>query len=367
MGKTTAEKRPSSDLTVELQDTRGRFHLEVAFQAPARGVTALFGRSGSGKTSILRAIAGLAKAQRAVVRLGEDIWQDSERCLPTHKRPIGYVFQTPDLFGHLSVRGNLEYGWRRVPARQRRVDFDDAVQWLELAPLLARATDTLSGGERQRVAIARALLTSPRLLLMDEPLSALDHEAKQGILRYLEGLRDRLAIPALYVTHDPNEAARLAHGMILLEGGRILAQGPAADLLTRLNLPLATYDDAAAILEGRVSRHDPAYHLTWIALRGGLVAIPRQDLPVGKRSRVRVMARDVSLSLRVHSDTSILNILPAKVVDTRAVTPSQIIVRLELSDGQHMLSRITRRSAMSLGLGEGMPLYAQVKSVALIE
>nr|VFJ88859.1 MAG: molybdate transport system ATP-binding protein [Candidatus Kentron sp. LFY] len=355
-----------SYLEIRLKDSWGEFHLDVAFRVPAWGVTALFGRSGSGKTTILRAIAGLARARHAVVRLQGDTWQDAEYFLPTHKRPIGYVFQEPGLFSHLSVRRNLEYGWRRLPAHGRKVDFDGAVELLGIAPLLERATARLSGGERQRVAIARALLTSPRLLLMDEPLSALDHEAKQAILRYLERLHDQFAIPSLYVTHDPGEVARLADHMVLIDAGSVVAQGSASDLLTRVNLPLATYDDASALVEGIVSSHDHGYHLTWIAMHGGLVAIAREDLPVGKRARVRIMARDVSLSRRAHSDTSIINILPVKVADIGEINPSQVIVRLALSDGQHMLSRITRRSALSLGLHEGIHLYAQVKSAALM-
>ncbi|MEN8130347.1 MAG: TOBE domain-containing protein [Pseudomonadota bacterium] len=201
---------------------------------------------------------------------------------------------------------------------------------------------------------------------MDEPLSALDHEAKQAILPYLESLHDEYAIPSLYVSHDPNEVARLADQMVLLEQGKVVDMGSAADLMTRLDLPLAAYDDATSILEGSVSTHDLTYHLTWISMHGGQVAVSREDLPVGKRARVEILARDVSLSLKPHSDTSILNILPAKIVDTQDINRSQLIVRLQLQDGQHLLSRITRRSAMAIGLHEEMHLYAQVKSVALI-
>jgi molybdate transport system ATP-binding protein len=201
---------------------------------------------------------------------------------------------------------------------------------------------------------------------MDEPLSALDHGAKQAILPYLECLHDEYAIPSLYVSHDPNEVARLANQMVLLDQGKVIAVDTAANLLTRLDQPLASYDQAASILEGSVSTHDHTYHLTWVAMHGGRVAVSREDLAVGKRARVEILARDVSLSLKVHSDTSIINILPVKVVDTQDISQSQLIVRLELLDGQHLLSRITRRSAMGMGLQEGMRLYAQVKSVALI-
>ena len=275
-----------SHLEVSLNHRLGDFLLDVAFKVPAIGVTALFGRFGSGKTSVLRAVAGLVRTQRSTVKINGEVWQASGRFIPTHKRPIGYVFQEASLFLHLSVRRNLEYGWRQVPAEQRKVGFDNVVELLGIGPVLKRATHRLSGGERQRVAIARALLTSPRLLLMDEPLSALDHGAKQAILPYLEGLHDELGIPSLYVSHDPNEVARLADQMVLLEQGRVIACGAAADLLARLDLPPAGYDDAASILEGYVSAHDHTYHLTWIAMHGGRVAVSGQDLPVGKRARV---------------------------------------------------------------------------------
>ncbi|MES9849231.1 MAG: TOBE domain-containing protein, partial [Candidatus Thiodiazotropha sp.] len=235
-----------------------------------------------------------------------------------------------------------------------------------ISTLLPRSTARLSGGERQRVAIARALLTSPRLLLMDEPLSALDHAAKQTIMPYLERLHDEFAIPSLYVSHDPNEVARLADHMVVLDSGRVTAQGEAAPLLTRLDMPLSGYDDASALLVGNVTSHDHSYHLTWITLQGNRIAVPREDLPVGRHARVQIQARDVSLSFRAHTDTSILNILPVRVIDTRDISPTQVLVRLELEDGQTLLSRITRRSAMGMGILEGMQLYAQVKSVALL-
>jgi molybdate transport system ATP-binding protein len=355
-----------SHLEVELQHWLGELELDVAFKVPTSGVTALFGRSGSGKTSVLRAIAGLMRTSRGVVKLNGDSWQEKSRFLPTHRRPIGYVFQEASLFPHLSVRDNLEYGRKLVPKPEHKVDFDSAVEVLGIGPMLKRATHRLSGGERQRVAIARALLTSPKLLLMDEPLAALDHGAKQAILPYLESLHDQFAIPSIYVSHDPNEVARLADQMVLLEQGKVIAQGAAADLLTRLDLPMARYSDAVSTLEGHVSAHDNSYHLTWIGMDGGRVAVTREDLPIGKHARVEIQARDVSLSLKAHSDTSIINLLAVKVIDTYETSPSLLMVRLELNDGQTMLARITRRSAVAMGLHEGMCLYAQVKSVALI-
>lgn len=353
-------------LEVKLQGRLGEFQLDVDFSAPSTGVTALFGRSGSGKTSVLRAIAGLAKTHSGTVKINGETWQDAKTFVPPHRRPVGYVFQEAGLFPHLTVQGNLEYGWKRIDKTQRRIDFKQTVELLGIGSLLKRSTYRLSGGERQRVAIARALLTSPHLLLMDEPLSALDHAAKQSIFPYLESLYDEYAIPALYVSHDPNEVARFADRMVVLEQGKVIADGPATELLTRLDLPLAAYDEATATLEGWVSTHDDTYHLTWIAMHGGQLAVSREDLPAGKLARVEVRARDVSLSLKPHSDTSIINILPVTVIDARDINPSQVIVRLQLQDNQYLLSRITRRSAMMLGIREGMCLYAQVKSVALL-
>ncbi|MET0090698.1 MAG: molybdenum ABC transporter ATP-binding protein [Candidatus Thiodiazotropha sp.] len=355
-----------SGIEVSIKSRLGHFDLDVAFTAPPRGITALFGRSGSGKTSVLRAVAGLVRAPQAHVRINDEIWQDEKRFVPTHRRPLGYVFQEASLFPHLSVKRNLEYGLRRVPKDQQQIPFHDVVELLGIAALLKRATNRLSGGERQRVAIARALLTSPRLLLMDEPLSALDHGAKQTILPYLESLHDEFGIPSLYVSHDPNEVARLADQMVVLEQGRVIASGEAAPLLTRLDLPLSGYDDASALLEGSIASHDHTYHLTWVSLQGNRVAVSREDLPVGRHARVQIQARDVSLSLHAHADTSILNILPCRVIDTHDINPTQMLVRLELEDGQTLLSRITRRSAMGMGIHEGMALYAQVKSVALL-
>lgn len=353
-------------IQVELTGQLGDFNLDVSFSAPSTGVTALFGRSGSGKTSVLRAIAGLNNKVKGRIRINDERWQDETHSVPTHKRALGYVFQEASLFPHLSVRRNLEYGWRRIAPESRQVRFDDVVELMGITPLLKRAADGLSGGERQRVAIARALLTSPRLLLMDEPLSALDHAAKRMILPYLENLHNEFGIPTFYVSHDPNEVAHLADHLVLLEQGRVVAEGPAADLLTQLDLPIAQYDDASSLLEGSVSAHDHDFHLTWISMHGGRLAVSREDLSVGHRARVEIRARDVSLSLSAHSDTSIINLLPAMVIDTREVNQTQVLVRLRLMDGQTLLSRITRRSAFSLGISEGLQLFAQVKSVSLL-
>lgn len=346
-------------------EQRGGFDLDVAFAAPGSGVTALFGRSGSGKTTVLRCIAGLQQATGSCTINGET-WQKAGYWLPPHRRPIGYVFQEPSLFTHLSVWQNLRFGFRLIPFQARRLSMDDTIELLGLEPLLNRSTARLSGGERQRVAIARALLTSPRLLLMDEPLSALDHAAKAAILPYLERIHNTLKIPVLYVSHDPDEVARLADRMVLLDGGRVKASGPVGGLMTSLRLPLAGFDNASAVLAGVVTAHDETYDLTHISCGGNRFLIPRSELKVGTHARIQVHARDVSLALNVHHDTTISNIVPAVVTDTRETDAAQLLVQLRLEDGQTLLARITRRSGIGLGIREGMLLYAQVKGVALL-
>jgi molybdate transport system ATP-binding protein len=357
-------------LDVDLRLARGGFRLEVAFQAPPTGVTALFGPSGCGKTSLLRCVAGL---ERGVghCRLNGEAWQDDAtgRFMPTHRRPIGYVFQEASLFPHLSVRRNLEFGRQRVPAGERRVGLDEVVDLLGIGRMLDRDPSGLSGGERQRVSMARALLTSPRLLLMDEPLSALDHQSKHDILPYLERLHETLAIPVLYVSHSPDEVARLADRLVLLESGRVRAEGAAADLFTRVDLPLARDDGAAALFDGWVVGHDPHYHLNRVQTPGGTLYVVGAERPPGARVRVRIQARDVSIALDEPGTSSILNILPARIAAIEPIDTGQMLIRLEVGQGGAvaLLARITRRSNDLLHLHPGQEVFAQVKAVALME
>lgn len=359
-----------SKLTLSFRLSRRRFALDVTLSVPTRGVTALFGPSGCGKTTVLRCVAGLERAA-GHCRLGEETWQDDARgaFVPTHLRPIGYVFQEASLFPHLSVRDNLRYGFDRLDAARQQVGFEEVAHLLGVRRLFDRATGGLSGGERQRVAMARALLRSPRLLLMDEPLAALDHASKRDILPYLERLHDELRIPILYVSHSPDEVARLADRMVLMEEGRVRAVGPAADVLVRLDLPLARDDDASALIEGEVVGHDQDYGLSAVEIPGGRLTVARVDRPVGASVRVRVHARDVSLALEPPGATSILNVLPARVAEMEEVGEAQVLVRLCAGDGEAtpLLARITRRSRDVLGLRSGMAVYAQVKSVALMD
>lgn len=343
----------------------GGFNLDVRFAALARGVTALFGPSGCGKTTVLRCMAGLERAPQGYLKVDGTIWQDSQRFLAVHRRPLGYVFQEPSLFPHLSVRDNLQYGMKRVPAAARRVPFARAVEWLGLGPLLERDPLRLSGGERQRVAIARALLASPRLLLMDEPLAALDLPSKAEILPYLERLHEELSIPVIYVSHSIDEVLRLADHLVLLEQGRVKASAPLSEIVTRLDLPLA-HEEATAIVQAAVAEHDPDYHLTWVEFPGGRLTLPLADHAPGHPVRLRIHARDVSLALERNTRTSILNILPATVMEIAEEDLAQLLVKLDIG-GTALLARITRRSGDLLGIAPGLALYAQVKSVALAD
>ena len=343
------------------------FALDVALDLPGRGVSALFGHSGSGKTTLLRCLAGLERSAAGYLEVRGDVWQDdaSRVFVPTSRRPIGYVFQEASLFAHLTVRRNLEFGLKRVPAASRRVALDHAVDLLGIEPLLARMPDRLSGGERQRVAIARALATSPRLLLMDEPLAALDLRRKQEILPYLERLHDELDIPVVYVSHAPEEVARIADHVVLLADGRALAAGPMRDVLPRLDLPFAHDEDAFVVIDARVAAHDDEYALTRLEFAGLSLWITGPQPAPGTHVRARVLARDVSLALSERHDSSILNVLPARVVSLDETDPGRTLARLDVA-GVPLLARITRRSAAQLGIVPGREVYAQIKGVALL-
>lgn len=343
----------------------GEFSLDAALDLPDRGITALFGRSGTGKTTLLRALAGLDRHSGGWLEVAGQTWQAPGRFLPPHKRGVGYVFQEPSLFAHLSVRGNLEYASRRVPVRDRRVDAEHAAGLLGIRDLMERRPAHLSGGERQRVAIARALAANPRLLLMDEPMAALDDARKNEILPYIASLPKALDIPVIYVSHSRDEVARIANHLVLLDAGRVQAAGPIGDMLTRLDLPLAHGNDAEALFQGSVTGHDSEYDLTYIDFPGGRFSVPRKDLPVGSMVRLRVAARDVSLTLAPQTGTSILNIFPARIEAAEPEGSAQVMLRL-LAGGVPLLSRVTRKSAVALQLTPGRQVYAQVKSVALL-
>lgn len=347
------------------------FALDVDLDLPATGVTALFGRSGCGKTTLLRCMAGLERGTGRLAVNGET-WQDASTFVPTHRRPLGYVFQDARLFPHLDVRRNLDYGRRRAASASavrpsgNYSAAEAVIELLGLGPLLERMPERLSGGERQRVAIARALLASPHLLLMDEPLAALDFARKQEFLPWLERLREELEIPVVYVSHAPDEVARLADHIVVIDNGRAVAQGPLTETLARIDLPIRLGEDAGAVFEAEVAERDAEWHLARVAFPGGELWVRDNGTPVGRRVRVRILARDVSIAAVRHEDTSILNVLPATVVDHVAEDhPSQVLVQLQAGE-RRLLARLTRRSAQKLGLAPGREVWVQIKAVALI-
>ena len=355
------------ELQVRLHIDRGAFRLDVDLRLPGRGITALFGPSGSGKTTCLRAIAGLEHVNDAYVAIGTEVWQDEQNSIfvPTHRRALGYVFQEASLFPHLSVRANLEFGMKRVPRSERRFEPEAVARLFGIWELLERRPDKLSGGERQRVAIARALLASPRLLLMDEPLAALDLRRKQEILPYLERMHDALSIPIIYVSHAPDEVARLADHLVLLDAGRALASGPLGETLARADLPPSFADDAGVVLDTVLEGHEDDA-LSRLRFDGGVLYVGQRPEAIGSHLRCRIHARDVSLALARPHGTSIVNLLPARVTATApTATPGHVLVQLRMGPTP-LLARVTERSRRELDIVPGRELWVQIKGVALL-
>ncbi len=358
----------SSSLQARFAVSHSDFSLQVEFSLPGEGISALFGPSGSGKTTCLRAMAGLTRPADGFFAVGEEIWQDERQGIfvPPHRRSIGYVFQEASLFSHLSVTGNLQFGVKRLPRGEQGGDLLDTAELLGIRSLLDRMPDELSGGERQRVAIARALLTRPRLLLMDEPLSALDLKRKQEILPYLERLHDELSIPIVYVSHAPDEVARLADHLVLLAEGRVVASGPLFETLARTDLPPMLSDDAGVVMETTLEAYEED-GLARLGFAGGTLLVPGRRDPVGARLRCRIHARDVSLSLDEPARSSILNRLPSTISElVYSETPGHVLIKLLLGGATPVLARVTERSCRQLQLVPGMALWVQVKGVALL-
>ncbi len=352
-------------IDIDIDQQLGAFHLDVKFSADAP-ILGLFGRSGSGKTSVINAIAGIAKPRRGSIRINGVILFDAARRIdtPPEKRRIGYVFQDALLFPHLDVESNLLYGQKLRAPGDRFIDEARVVELLGLSKLLRRKPNALSGGEKQRVAIGRALLAQPRILLMDEPLAALDIPRKTEILDYVERLRDELSIPIVYVSHSVAEITRLADTVVVLSDGKCLAMGDVDDVMGRLDLKPATGRyEAGSVLETHVTAQDDEDQLTTLAFDGGELIVPHLDVSIGERVRARIRARDVSLSIRKPTEISILNVLPARVTAIDEETGP--IVDLQLSVGSATLvARITRRSFQQLGIRAGQQVYALIKAVS---
>ena len=360
----------SQGIVGAFRGTLGSFALDAVFNAPASGITGLFGPSGCGKSTVLRCLAGLTRLPSSHCVVDGETWQDEATFLPTWRRPVGYVFQEASLFPHLSVRRNLLYGaaGATAPEGGPSVGFDETVGLLGLEGLLERSPRNLSGGERQRVAIGRALLSRPKLLLMDEPLSALDRLTKDEILPFLERLHERLSLPVIYVSHDMAEIERLADHLVLMQAGRVIASGKLADVQSDPHLPLAANRDAAVSFDAIVAGYDEAYGLLALRIEGGQLWVPAPPSAKGAQHRLRIAASEVSLLAQPQQPSSILNALPARIVARKPMGENEVIVVVGLGvdgAGARLLSRITRRSWDGLGLVEDKLIWAQIKGVSL--
>ena len=358
------EKRTGGSIRLHLK--RGKdFSLDVEFELNQSGITVLFGPSGCGKTTIIRSVAGLENAKGRVV-IGDEVWQDDEKKIfvPTWKRPLGYVFQGASLFPHMTAGQNIRFGLRYPRGRGTTEErISEAVKLLGLEKLLDHKPAQLSGGEQQRVAIARALVLNPKILLLDEPLSALDWERRQEIMPWISRIRDEQHLPMLYVTHSADEMARLADNVVLMERGRIKAQG----ILSRFKTQAEVGEARESILEGQTAERDEKYGLVRVALSDSDASlwIPDSGLSLGSRIRIGLFERDISLALTPHTDTSIQNVIPVvvKSVDRK---PGDAQVGVLLSVGsQQLVARITARSCDHLGIAPGCRLWAQIKSVVI--
>ena len=350
------------NIRVDLQ--RPGFHLACDLSLPSAGITVLFGTSGSGKTTLLRCVAGLEHAFKGRIAIGEQTWFDSDLGidLAVWRRPIGYVFQEASLFDHLSVKQNLHYGLKRIKDKsQANQELADCIELLGIGSLLDRQPMDLSGGERQRVAIARALATRPKLLLLDEPMAALDHKRRQEIMPWLERLRDELKIPMLYVTHSHQESARLANHMVLIDNGTVLEAGPLNQVMGQLNDPAIS-----AIIEAKVSEIDTTWQLARVSFDDSSLWMDANHLSVDQTVRLQIAARDVSLSTTKPTHTTIQNALPARIVAIqKGIEPSQAVITLACGEAT-LFALVTHKAVQALDLAPEATVWAQVKSVALL-
>jgi len=347
-------------LQVSVVRKRPGFSLEATFAAPTPGVIALFGRSGSGKTTLVNIISGLSAPDAGDIRLDEDVLTD----VPVERRRIGYVFQDARLFPHLNVTGNLRYGETRARTAPQVIGFDEVVTLLGLTQFLQRRPRELSGGERARVALGRALLSQPRLLLLDEPLASLDLARREEVLPYLEALRDHLAIPMVYVSHQFDEVLRLATHVVLLEAGKVLAQGPVNEVSLRPELQSVVGPDlVGAVLEGVVVRLDCDTGSADLAVGRGTLQVSLRDVPVGSRVRLQLLARDVILATQPVQGLSVRNALASTVTAISNDDYGAVLVRLDVG-GETVLARITQDAQRTLNMRPGDAVWTIVKAVS---
>lgn len=358
-----------STLAAHFEVRYPNFQLQASLEVPLKGITAVYGPSGCGKTTLLRCLAGLEKAPTGEIRFGSTVWQNESQgtFLPIFQRSIGYVFQDPRLFPHLSVRSNLEFGLKRTPKEQRKLSFEQIVNIFGIENLLEQRSHQLSGGEQQRVAIGRALLTSPDLLLMDEPLSSLDVTRKREILPFIQRLDAELRIPIIYVSHSMQEVLQLATTLVLLKDGRVTCVGPLSEVFSQLDSRSVMEEShIGAVIDTTIETHDPEYGLTKLEFGGRHLYVPHQDQRVGERLRVQILSRDVSIITSPPAfQSSVLNILEATITEIGTIDPRYPFVDIKLDIGWPLLATITRKSLSALALHPGQQVYAQIKTVAL--
>jgi molybdate transport system ATP-binding protein len=357
----------TQSILAQFQLNYGAFQLEVDLQLPCSGISVLFGHSGSGKTTLLRCIAGLQQAEQGFLQINGKTWQDSANgiFLPTHKRNLGYVFQEANLFAHLTVMGNLCYGLKRIRQNSETEHFKQVIELLGIENLMQRMPERLSGGERQRVGIARALVLNPEILLMDEPLAALDGKRKQEILPFLTRLHNELNIPVLYVTHSQQEVTQLADYLVLLADGKVQAAGLLSETLSRLDVAASGQQAPTSVWEITVSHHDHDYHLTDVNFADGKLSLPGIVGTVGAKLRIQIDACDVSISLEKNTASSILNVLSANVTAMVDDKSGHTLVQLQIGNRSKLLAQITTKSAQFLHLHTGLSVYVQIKGTSL--
>ncbi|MDK9719554.1 MAG: molybdenum ABC transporter ATP-binding protein [Rhodospirillales bacterium] len=353
-------------LELSARKRQGDFTLDVELQA-GPGITALFGPSGSGKTSVINVVAGLSRPDEGRVVVDGRVLFDSKPGvdLPPEARRLGYVFQEGRLFPHLSVAANLRFGRNRIPKAERSVGFDDVVEVLGIGHLLDRRPAGLSGGEKQRVAIGRALLACPRILLMDEPLAALDANRKAELLPFISGLSRRFCIPILYVSHAMDEVLQLADTLVLMDEGKAVANGPAEEILSRTDLRhLTGHGEAGAVVKAKVGGHLAEHGLTSFTFSGGTLLARHVDLPLGSSVRLRIHARDVALATAAPNFLSVRNIIPGRVVSLTPANGHLIDVMLDCG-GTILWSQITSLAQTHLQLKPGQTAFALLKAVTV--
>jgi molybdate transport system ATP-binding protein len=356
-------------LSLRAQVSFPGFGLDITEELDLNAVTGVLGPNGGGKSTLLRTIAGFETPRAGRVALGGQVWFDSEtrENVAAHRRPVGLMFQDGRLFEHLGVAGNLSYADRRCRERGNGFDRDDIVAAFDLEPLLGRHVGSLSGGERQRVALARTLLTRPKLLLLDEPLAALDRERKAEILPYLEQVPKRFGIPTIYVSHSIEEVARLAESVLVLADGRVQAYGPTASVIERLDLqPITGRFEAGVLVEARVTGHERQRALTQVEVDGATLTMPMiERLEPGESIRLRIRARDVAIATRRPEGISIRNVLPATVAEITSEPDTAFAEVFLVLKSVRIRARLTRASVEDLKLVSGMPVYALIKTVSL--